>query len=153
VIRRSTLEALAALILLVSTAAAAHAFGCTVSTTPINFGGYDTLSHNGASAVATITYSCPEKTQRVAIGLTKGYAGTFAMREMRTGSHKLAYNLYLDASGTQIWGDGTGEGQLYVAPAPPPGSKVTIMIFGRIQPGQNATAGNYADDVQVILKN
>jgi spore coat protein U-like protein len=62
-------------------------------------------------------------------------------------------NLYLDASGTQIWGDGTGEGQLYVAPAPPPGSKVTIMIFGRIQPGQNATAGRYADDVQVILKN
>ncbi len=152
-IRGSTLEALAALILSVSIATAAHAFGCTVSTTPINFGGYDTLSHNGASAVATITYTCLEKTPRVAIGLTKGYAGTFARREMRTGNHKLAYNLYLDASGTQIWGDGTGEGQLYVAPAPPPGSKVTIMIFGRIQPGQNATAGRYADDVQVILKN
>ena len=150
-IRRSTLEALAALILLASTATAAHAFGCAVSTTPINFGGYDTLSHNGASAVATITYSCFEKTQRVAIGLTKGYAGTFAMREMRTGSHKLAYNLYLDASGSQIWGDGTGEGQLYVAPAPPPGSKVTVMIFGRIQPGQNAVAGRYGDDVQALL--
>ena len=53
-IRGSTLEALAALILSVSIATAAHAFGCTVSTTPINFGGYDTLSHNGASAVATI---------------------------------------------------------------------------------------------------
>jgi spore coat protein U-like protein len=151
--RRSTLEAFAALILLVSTAAAAHAFGCTVSTTPINFGGYDTLSHNGASAVATITYSCSDKTQRVAIGLTKGYAGTFAMREMRTGNHKLAYNLYLDASATQIWGDGTGEGQLYIAPAPPPGSRVTIMIFGRIQPGQNAASGRYSDNVRVILKN
>jgi spore coat protein U domain-containing protein, fimbrial subunit CupE1/2/3/6 len=151
--RRSTLEAFAALILLVSTAAAAHAFGCTVSTTPINFGGYDTLSHNGASAVATITYSCSDKTQRVAMGLTKGYAGTFAMREMRTGNHKLAYNLYLDASATQIWGDGTGEGQLYIAPAPPPGSRVTIMIFGRIQPGQNAASGRYSDNVQVILKN
>src|SRR5260370_33968657 len=95
VIRGSTLEALAALILSVSIATTAHAFGCTVSTTPINFGGYDTLSHNGASAVATITYTCLEKTQRVAIGVIKGYAATFEMRVMRTGNHKRAYNLYI----------------------------------------------------------
>jgi spore coat protein U domain-containing protein, fimbrial subunit CupE1/2/3/6 len=145
-------ELIAILILVPLIANVAYAAECAVSASPIVFSNYDTLQQIDVTTVGTITYTCFEKIPRIVLGLTKGYSGSFGRREMREGAHKLAYNLYLDPAGTQVWGDGSGGSQTYIAVAPQPGAKVTVTIFGRIGQRQNVVAGQYSDDVQVVLE-
>lgn len=138
--------------MLVLNASGADAFVCRVSASPIVFGGYDTLSPNGAVAVGTLTYSCVGKGRRIEIGLTRGHSSSFGRRELRNGGRRLAYNLYLDPSGTEVWGNGTGGSHMYIAPAPPSGTSVSVTIYGRIDSRQRTTsAGHYHDNVGVIL--
>ncbi len=142
----------AALTFLLLKAPPASAFGCIVSASPITFDSYNPLSRNDVATVAFVTYSCSGgKYSHISIGLTRGHSSSFAQREMRDGARGLHYNLYLDPSGTRIWGDGTEGTVMYVAPAPPNGQNITVPVYGRIPPSQNVSAGHYGDNVAVIL--
>ena len=124
---------------------------CAVSSTPIAFGRYDPVSHLSIPSVALIHYRCLGTVRRLAIGLTKGKSATFAVRVMSQGPHQLSYNLYLDAAGTQVWGDGSGGSKEYTVNTPAPGADISVPVFGRISGRQNVPVGSYQDDVAVLV--
>jgi spore coat protein U-like protein len=76
-------------------------------------------------------------------------------RSMQGPRRSLAYQLYVDAARTQIWGDGTSgtspiTGTLTVAS----NGSVTqsFYVYGRVAGGQNsAEAGSYLDTLVVTL--
>jgi spore coat protein U-like protein len=71
---------------------------------------------------------------------------------MVNGSDQLLYNLYRDSGRTIVWGDGSGGSQAYQNNNPQPNNRdITVPIFGRIPPGQNAKVGNYSDTITVTL--
>jgi spore coat protein U-like protein len=70
---------------------------------------------------------------------------------MRRGKDAVVYNLYLDAAGTQVWGDGSGGSQAYVVNSPSSGIDVSIPVYGRLFGDQNDSAGDYHDNVSVLV--
>jgi spore coat protein U-like protein len=73
--------------------------------------------------------------------------------QMRQGSFTFRYNLYLEAGGTLIFGDGTRGTSLYANPVPPAKTLVTVMMYGRIPAHQYAERiGAYADTLTVQIQ-
>jgi len=136
------------------TAGPVHAdIQCSIgSVSPVTFPVYDVFRGVPTDAQGSVTYSCRGVGQRtVTIDLSAGGAGQFNPRQMRASSEALAYNLFLDAGGGTIWGDGTGGTARYGPFQPPNNSPVVVPIFGRIPPGQNAAPGTYTDSVLLTL--
>jgi spore coat protein U-like protein len=129
--------------------APARAQTCTVrGATGVAFGAYDPVVANAAvprDATGQIQYRC----RRVAplVSLSRGSSGTYQPRQLRQGARAIGYNLYRDAARTQIWGDGTGGTFTVLGQR---GNR-TLVIYGRIFPGQPAAAGSYADTVVATL--
>lgn len=151
--RAALLRATLAAAALLAPAAARAAPTCTIGASgALAFGTYDPLSAVPLDTQSTLSYRCP-RGQRVRISLDAGLSGAFAAREMRMGSERLLYNLFLDAARTAIWGDGTGGsgiGPGVVAQ----GSLGTVVayVFGRIPAAQDAAAGLYTDTVRVTFE-
>ncbi|WP_250122896.1 spore coat U domain-containing protein [Chroococcidiopsis sp. CCMEE 29] len=122
---------------------------CTVSTVGINFGTYDVFSTLPKDATGQVTYKCLEGSllQPITISLSKGNSTTYIPRQMQKGSALLNYNLYLDAAGQSIWGDGTGGTNRYSSNL----LTGTVIIYGRIPARQNVSAGTYADSITATL--
>jgi spore coat protein U-like protein len=131
-------------------AQAAAANRCTLNVTPLRFGLYNPISPVDGSSTGTIDYNCTGSTP-ITILLSAG-SGSFAARQMRQGANALAYNLFLDAGGTQIWGDGTGGSQFFSDPAPRANTPNAVTIFGRIPARQTrAHIGAYSDRIVVTI--
>lgn len=146
------------MILVLAAPTVAHASGftisggmCEVAATPVAFGMYDPLRHKEAATVGILRYRCFGTHKRLIIGLTTGESGSFRMRRMGRGGKAIVYNLYLDAAGTQVWGDGTGGSQTYIVNSPAAGNEVSIPVYGRLFGDQNASAGNYQDNVSIVV--
>jgi spore coat protein U-like protein len=124
---------------------------CMVAATPVAFGMYDPLLHQDGVTVGMLHYRCSGTPKRLTIGLTTGDSSSFRARRLGRGSNAIKYNLYLDAACTQIWGDGTGGSQTYIVNSPSSGSEVSIPVYGRLFGDRNASAGNYHDNVSVVV--
>jgi spore coat protein U-like protein len=135
----------------------AAAFDCNVNATGLNFGSYDVFSPVPLSTTGTVRVDCnippqnPHAPLAVTISLSPGNAGTFAQRWMQsTGSDRLHYNLYTDASMSSIWGDGGGTSVVqsaFVTRDTP----WQDTIFGRIPARQNVRAGSYRDTIVITI--
>jgi spore coat protein U-like protein len=125
---------------------------CMVDATPIAFGRYNPLGHADLPSVAMLHYRCFGSVKRLEIGLTPGISGSLRTRTMRRGKEVLKYNLYLDAAGSQVWGDGTGGSRTYTVNSPASGNSVSIPVFGRVFGSQNDSAGGYHDDVSIVVR-
>jgi spore coat protein U-like protein len=86
----------------------------------------------------------------VQISLSPGLAGQFD-RRMSGAMDTLRYNLYLDASRTRIWGDGTSGTEVYAAKAQPDNKVVVVTVFGRVFASQDVSAAIYLDTLIVTL--
>jgi len=119
---------------------------CTVrSATGVAFGAYDPIGANATAprdATGQVRYHCGGGRSPL-VSLSAGGSGAFQPRLLRQGARTLGYNLYRDAARTQIWGDGR-PGTFTVLGQP--GNR-TLAIYGRLFPGQAATAGSYADTI------
>ena len=119
---------------------------CDVTGVPVHFGDYDTRSPQHATGTITITCNRPTA---VTVKLDPGQhaGGRFQPRKMLStkGPATLAYNLYVDASYTRVWGDGTGNTQTQTGMG-------NLIIYGRIPGQQNVPAGLYTDRVTVIVE-
>jgi spore coat protein U-like protein len=112
---------------------------CLVSVVGPSFGVYDTTSKQPTDAVGRVQISCKSG---ATIGISAGGAGTFFPRAMRSGASTLAYNLFVDAARTGIWGEwGTGTQVRYVGE----GANRSVPIFARIPPLQDVDPGVYSD--------
>ncbi|HMK50492.1 MAG TPA: spore coat U domain-containing protein [Thermodesulfovibrionales bacterium] len=126
----------------------AEAYGqqCTVTSTAVNFGGYDVSSASPVSATGSVTVTCspPASTMvKLDAGLNSG--GSFNPRKMSGAGNNIDYNLYTDAACTMVWGDGTGNTFTQAG-----GSNV--LVYGKIPALQNVRPGGYSDSVTIIVE-
>lgn len=123
---------------------------CNITATPLAFGNYDTLSTTPLDSTASLNISCkPKKPFTVTVQFSPGSSGSFSQRSM-SGPGTLLYNLFTDASMTNIMGDGTGGSstlQRIVDKANP----WNLTIFGRIPALQTVPAGIYADSLTATI--
>jgi spore coat protein U-like protein len=139
----------------------AGAADCAVSTTGVAFGVYDALLATPTDAVGNLTVLCTHQgggATRVTytVDLSTGSSGTFAQRQMRSGTAVLRYNLFDSATYARVWGNGTGGsgrvgGSLVVNPGNFAINELRHPIYGRIPAQQAADTGSYSDTILVTL--
>lgn len=132
-------------------AQAAEANRCVVSVTPVQFGTYNPLLPGDTRTTGIVTYNCTQS-RPISIALSRGGA-SFYDRRMGQVPNALRYNLYLDAAGTMVWGDGSGGSQAYRDPAPPPDTNVSVPIYGRVPARQRQVHVGVVDDSLVVTIN
>lgn len=125
---------------------------CSLGGASVAFGSYDALSLAPLDTIGSLVFQCNQKDHNVMITLSRGNGTSFASRRLLNGSQQLFYNLYRDSGRTIVWGDGSGGSQAYVIGNPQPNNKdITVPIFSRIPPGQNARVGTYSDSITITL--
>ncbi len=126
--------------------------GCTVSSTSVNFGNYDFLSPAADTGTGSITISCsPKANVKIAIGASSN-SGTFFPRRMENSvfTDTLDYNLYTSAATIQVWGDGT-DGTTTANFFNVGRNNTPIIVYGKIAPLQNVSAGYYSEQLVVTI--
>ncbi|NMC75269.1 MAG: spore coat protein U domain-containing protein [Geobacteraceae bacterium] len=136
--------------------AAAAAFHCDVSATHISFGAYDVFSPSPLDTTGTITVECNIKENEkrpmpVTVAISKGGSNSFFPRKMQRsgGGAPMNYNLYLDPSRSNIWGDGSNNTSVFTGNVVRNETKI-LTIYGRIPARQNLAAGPYSDSPVVV---
>jgi len=142
---------LAALAILLAGAGNACAFGCVINATSITFGDYRSLHPGDLVSTGAISYTCTGVRGRISIALDQGNSPSVRKRRMREGAKSLTYNLYLDPVGSSVWGDGTDGSQVYVARGSTDGATVRLIVYGKVPPRQDVSAGAYHDAITVNL--
>lgn len=125
----------------------ALAWGCTVSSTSIAFGGYNPFDSMPTDSTAIVTVECETAYN---IALSEGQAATFHPRAMAGNADSLQYNLFTGSDYSVVWGDGSSSTQMVSGPGET--QPVEHVIYGRIFAEQNALVGSYADTITVTLQ-
>lgn len=130
---------------------------CTITSSALGFGSYDTLSATPLAGTSTLSFSCSAGVSvggiPFTVALNKG-SGSFATRTMKNGGNTLNYNLYTTVAHTTIWGD-TTMGTATVSStypftnAPP----VVLTVYGLIPAQQNvlALSSPYQDTITATV--
>jgi spore coat protein U-like protein len=124
---------------------------CSVSTTGVNFGVYDSQSGVPDDSTGTVNISCSGEGFILfpTVSLGTGTSGAYASRKMQNGANNLQYNLYTDSGRTTVWGNGSGGSSTQnVIVFFGNGSR---SIYGRIPTGQSVNAGTYSDTLVVTV--
>jgi len=133
----------------------ARAASCSLQgIVPLTFGRYEASALSGSEAQGTISVLCsqllPGESLRITIG--SGDHGSGWNRHLASGASRLAYQLYLDSSRTQVFGDGTGGTTAWTHTAgSQPVSSFDVPVYGHIPAGQWVAAGSYTDTLTVTL--
>jgi spore coat protein U-like protein len=146
----AVVAAVAILLLAMETRTTAQlGLGCTVEASPVAFGTYDVFANTPATSSGSITVRCTLGIA-IAIALSPGGSGTYAPRRMQGSTHTLAYNLHTDASGSTVWGDGTGgtSTAVQVLQALVP---VVRTVHARVPARQDVPPGIYGDSVVATI--
>lgn len=129
---------------------------CSVSTSGIAFGSYNSLSGQSATSSGTISVTCtgnPGDSATYTITIAAG-AGSYSTRTMAAGAHSLVYNLYKDSGCTQVWGDNSNGTYSVTDSITLSSSSDTknYVVYGRIAGSQNsAAAGSYSDNLLITI--
>lgn len=122
----------------------------------VSFGNYSVFGSSGGTLQTSLslTIDCvPPASTQVHLS-TSSTNGLYSPRQMGVGVERLDYNAYLDAAGTQIFGNGAGNGTFAPTVTGQPGNRVaTIPVYLRTTLGADAAAGLYADTLTVSLTN
>ena len=119
--------------------------GCSLTGGSLSFGQYVSGQGTNLDAVGQINYA--NCTGNLTFELDGGTAGDVNNRAMGSGSNKLKYQLYKNATRTALWGTGTDAYQLSLL------STLTgnVNVYGRIPSGQAVAPGTYNDVVNITL--
>jgi spore coat protein U-like protein len=127
----------------------------------VAFGVYDAAVATPTDATGSLSMRCTHEgggaTRTVyTIALSAGNSGSFAQRQLRSGTSILNYNLFNSATRTVVWGDGTQGsalvgGALVVNPGRFVINEAVHPIYGRIPPLQPADTGTYSDTILVTV--
>lgn len=134
--------------------ATAEAMTCSFdSAGSVAFGAYDVFSGAPLDSAGTVVIRCVGVGggDTVSVDLTAGGSGSYSARELASGPETLGYNLYRDASLTQVWGDGTAGTSRYGPVTPPEDTPVSLTVYGRVPASQSVPAGSYADTVTAVV--
>lgn len=135
---------------------------CNVSTTGVSLGTYTPNQAVPLDSAGSLNIECAKGvldalplTVNYAVEIGRGASSTYLPREMTSGTARLRYNLYRDASRFSVWGDTTGgtanvTGTLQL-PLQFGIATASHSIYGRIFGGQNAIPGAYSDAILVTV--
>jgi spore coat protein U-like protein len=130
------------------TVSASVSKNCTITTAPVAFGNYDSVTANAANpldGIGTITVTCT-KGAAAKVGLGTGSNAQGTTRRMSQGAAEyLTYELYKDTAHANIWGN-TDTDALDI-PAAPNRNPRNFTVYGRVAAAQDATVGSYTDTV------
>jgi spore coat protein U-like protein len=169
-IRRAGAASLLALTALLAHPGAARAAApsCTMSTTGLAFGSYNPTSSVPVTANGTINFTCTYTGTgfTASITISPGNSGNYLNRTLNFGSQALNYNIYVNASDTEIFGGGTGNGSsgtwyYYLCYAGggvtcaggtgQSGTQYSAPMYGLLPSGQDVSAGLYSDTIMVTI--
>lgn len=125
---------------------------CTLSASAVGFGTYDVFQAGPTDSTGTITFRCGNGDKDIRIAISKGLSTTFSPRTLVSGAERLTYNIFFDASYTQIWGDDTGGTTTYLNHNPQNNRDTVLTMYARIPAGQDIGVGSYTDTVVVTLE-
>ena len=130
---------------------------CTINTSSIRFGNYDSFSSTSSDTAGTVTINCTSDVLKANLTLSQSStSGSFNPRQMKRsgGADLLNYNIYTDVARTIIFGNGAGGttdvGLKRPTGKPAPWSQM-IDIYGRIPPGQDIPVGSYSDTLTITI--
>lgn len=125
---------------------------CTVSTLPVAFSSYDSLSASPVDATGQVNVSCLGLLSSISytISLSSGTSGSFSPRQMALGGNRLNYNLYRDSARTAVWGDSAAN-WLSDSYSSLIGATKSYSVYARLPGSQHVPAGAYADSVIVTV--
>jgi len=136
------------------------AIDCSVTTPGVAFGNYDASLPGPTDITGNLTVNCTRVlldpwNVGYTLSLSRGTSGSYAPRQMSTGPSRLNYNLYRDASRSQVWGDGTASTGVVNATMRfnlfQFSNSASHTTYGRIPAGQSANPGSYADNIVVTI--
>jgi spore coat protein U-like protein len=117
-----------------------------------SFGAFSPVTQNGRLAQSFISFTCPYPVAE--IDLSSGGSGEAGVRRMTSQSDRtatIAYNIYLDAGRTIVFGDGAAGSSPYV-----PGARLsqgTFPVYAEIAAGQaNLPASDYIDTLSISIR-
>jgi len=123
---------------------------CSVASTGVAFGAYDVFSATPTDSTSTVTFKCNGKRQ-IWIDLSTGSSGSYSQRLMKQGAASLAYNLFIDAAHSAIWGNGASGTSRYITTAPNDNVAGTVTIYSRIPARQDVRIGSYSDTITMTI--
>jgi len=126
---------------------------CTVMPEPISFGQYDALSSPNLETTSYIDLLCPQGIlYQLTIDAGRNAGGNVVTRHMTSAetTTPLFYNIFVDPSHTQIWGDGVGASQALNGMGN--GNRLKIPMYARISGHQRVMAGDYKDSLIITLE-
>ncbi len=146
---------------LLAAPAAQAAIDCSVSTAGLNFGTYDPTSATPDDVAGNLAVTCTRVIfvdvfhVPFTVALSRGSSTSFSPRTLRSGANVLNYNIYRDASHTQVWGDGTNSTVRLSDQSDfvwfQTSQTDNYTLYGRIPALQDVRTGNYADTVVVQI--
>ena len=126
---------------------------CSVNTSVLSFVAYDFIKLGPNDSSTQMRILCDSDIP-YAVKMSAGLnaSGDFAQRQMYSsqGGTPLLYNIYLDSSYSQIWGDGRGFSSFYQGLSS--GTPVVLPIYGRIPSRQSVSPGIYSDAVIITIE-
>jgi spore coat protein U-like protein len=136
------------------------ALDCSVTTPGLAFGNYDASLTGPTDVAANLTVNCTRAfldpwNVSYTLALSRGTSGSYAQRWMSSGPSQLNYNLYRDASRSQVWGDGTASTGVVNGSMRfnffQFSNSASYTAYGRIPAGQSVNPGSYADSIVVTI--
>lgn len=131
--------------------AATRADHCSVTATSMDFGEYDVFDTRPTSSRGSVTVQCNGPEQKMVsfeVSMTTGNSGTYSVRKMNGPGESLDYNIYRNAAGTEIWGNGTDR-TTTVSGTSWKDLPTQFDFFGIIREEQDVAAGAYSDSITV----
>ena len=126
---------------------------CVMTVGALTFLSYNPTSTDDNTAQGTITSTCTSGgAAKITIGHGLSAHGDSSpsspMRQMKSGSERLLYDLYSDSGRSTEWGNTADTGLAITGT----GSSVITPVYGKIPNGQDVTAfNNFEDTISVTL--
>ena len=121
---------------------------CTITTAPVAFGAYDSVTANATAPLdgtGTVTVTCT-KGAAAKVGLNAGGNAQGTTRRMAgAATEYLTYELYKDTAHATVWGNTAATG--LDVPAAPNQNPRNFTVYGRVAQHQDAAVGTYTDTV------
>jgi spore coat protein U-like protein len=157
------LRIISATLFLCCAVVAQAAVTCSVTAGSAAFGVYNPLSAAPLDSTSTVSVTCSLTTPDTVVvnfivAMSPGTSGSYGSRAMSSGTSNLNYNLYVDSSRSQVWGDGssstsTASGSISLGHGLGNNGSgtVTYTDYARLPPAQDVAPGSYTDSIVVSV--
>jgi spore coat protein U-like protein len=119
--------------------------GCALSGGSLDFGQYVSGQATDLDVTGTIAYTNCSGT--LSFALDGGGSASITARQMRSGTNRLNYQIYRNATRSAIWGTGSDAQGVTLLTT----QSGTVTVYGRIPKSQTVPDGTYTDTVNITL--